>query len=381
MARRLTDAQLSRSKRNQAYYSRTTSTLGLGALGLKAGASAIKLYPKASKLVAVKIPNLKIPVVEPAKIAERSKKLSDAATTTAIGGAGVGGIGGYNFARYTREDSRRNAEKGVSKSMYYTSAFGVIHKAADTSGTNLNFAMRRRSKKEQNIQRVANTAAGGTLGYGLVSLQTRGGKWAGQPARMFKPTKAALIGAGIGGTLGAVSAVPKYKMTEKHAQHLPRETRAALVAHHEMLESKNDEAREAKRASRVTTSVSKGYDPEESRHRRTGELIGLGAVGSGGLGYSAVRQGQKAKSSFAQYEGSNKRAVTAFGRKTVSEATRLKTAKKELESGKKALRATMTHGGKAAALGTGAALLGAGAVGVSRNAKKRGRTYEAWYTG
>lgn len=379
MAKRMTDAQLSRSKRNQAYYSRTTSTLGLGALGLKAGASTIKLYPKASKLVAVKIPNLKIPVVEPAKIAEKSKKLSDAATTAAIGGAGVGGIGGYNFARYTREDSRRNAEKGVSKSMYYTSAFGVIHKAADTSGTSLIFGMQRRSKKEQNTQRVATSAAGGALGYGLVSLQTRGGKWAGRPAKMFRPTKAALIGAGIGGALGATSAVPKYKITEKHAKSMPRETRSALVAHRERLDAK--EARAAKKASRVTTSVSKGYDPEESRHRRTGELIGLGAVGSGGLGYSAVRQGQKAKSSFAQYEGSNKRAMTAFGRKTVSEATRVKTAKKELESGNKALRATMTHGGKAAALGTGAALLGAGAVGVSRNAKKRGRTYEAWYTG
>lgn len=97
MPGQMSDAEIQRRKKLQGKVAVTTSTLGLGALALKGGGA---LAPKASRFTKV----------NPAKLAHWGGKMDRAATNTSIAAGGVGGLGGYNFAAYTKAEARKKQE-------------------------------------------------------------------------------------------------------------------------------------------------------------------------------------------------------------------------------------------------------------------------------
>lgn len=444
----MSDAELSRRKKIQAKTSIAGSTLGLTALGLKGVQVAAKANPRTARF---------------------SKPISEAATTSAIGGAGIGGVGGYNFAAYTREDARRDKlrkgftksekkqlnkeraqqalgaaagaaagqgvyqgtgygtkhvslkmhrgavsrakrdkllkpakkeygaytakmernypkslpewkvhralgythrgkagmalgaastaggaylgamalrpEKKVSKAMEGTSAFGVIHKS---DGTEMQFRLKKIPKKERQRTKAKQIASGAAVGgagsAGLTAAMNGGKVGAGKAA-----LAAGAAGAGLGAAFGAAAKNPKYKV--------------------------------------ALDKVKKAYDPEENRHRKTGTAIGAAGAGSALAGYAATKQGQKAKGALKASRDSELKGLKALNRISGTDKGRAeiagakKMAKESLGAATKFRVTAVKSGRNAAALGAGAAALGAGAVALDGRARKRGRTYRAWYDG
>jgi hypothetical protein len=326
------NAELASRKRKQAVYSKTGSTLGLSALGLKLGAIASKSNARTKKF---------------------SKPLDEAAVTAGIGGAGIGGIGGYNFAAYTREDARREQaqkRRKVSKAMSGESAFGVIHKS-EGGESSVTYKLKKMPPGKRRAHRAMNTAVGAGTGAALGAAVA--------DARQFPkvgPGKELAIGAGIGAGAGALLGA------------------TAKVPSHEV--------------KRVKFDVKKAYDPEEKRHQRAGTVVGATGAGSAALGYGAVKQGQKAKKAYLKSRVAEVNRIGALNNinpKLTGAAASANTGKsvkaaKEFSGAASKLRLkAITRGGKAAALGAGAAAAGATAVAVNRKANKRGRTYRSWY--
>ena len=358
---RMSDEELARRKRAQARFSITGSTLGLTALGLKGGSAAAKLVPKAERLTAA-IPALKkIP-------ADAPKRISDAATTTAIGAAGVGGVGGYNFAAYTKEDARRNHNKQkVRKAM-----------AGDSEGTEVSFKLKKRPERSRTIQRVGQSAAGAGIGAALgIGYGKKG-----------------LIGGALAGSgAGAVAHVPKYKVEltrqERQAMSQYRKPSDQVYAAHRVREAQSK--RDAKKAvsKRIEMGIYKGYDPEERRQRMSGAAAGVGAAGAGGLGYLAAKEGMAAKKTVDAGTVSNIKSYrklidttrTKQPGMTLKRAGEVRRAAlKEISRGSAATKLkAIKQGKKAAILGAGALAAGATSAGLTAQANKRGRTYQTWY--
>lgn len=327
---RMSDEELARRKRAQARFSITGSTLGLTALSLKGGAAAAKLVPKAERLKAA-IPALKkIP-------ADAPKRISDAATTTAIGAAGVGGVGGYNFAAYTKEDARRNHNQKVRKAM-----------AGDSEGTETSFRLVKVPENKRTATRLGRTAAGAGIGAALGSGHG---------------TKSIVGGSLLGAGLGASERVPKYKLKPA------------------------DKKKSKKISKRIEMGIYKGYDPEERRQRMSGAASGAGAVGAGGLGYMAYKEGKAAKNTVEAGLAANKESykdivgTTRQRGQTLRRATKknIKTLKEVNANTKSAKLVALGQGKKAAILGAGALASGAASAGLAVHANKRGRTYQTWY--
>lgn len=95
--------RIARQKKAQAVTSLVGGTLGLSALATRGrGAQLARRGPQF------------------AAAAERANKMSTTLTTT---GAGIGGVGAYNFASYTNAEAKER-KKGIKKNL---SAFGVDH--------------------------------------------------------------------------------------------------------------------------------------------------------------------------------------------------------------------------------------------------------------
>jgi hypothetical protein len=102
MADNLSPTEIKQKKRTQSRISQTTGALGLAGLGAFAASKA----PKSQKMVRA-IPRLK---------RLNTKKAENASLGLSTASAGVGGIGSFNFAQYTRAE----ADKGrrVKKNFY-----------------------------------------------------------------------------------------------------------------------------------------------------------------------------------------------------------------------------------------------------------------------
>ena len=99
--RDMSDKELRRRKKAQGAISRTTSTLGLGGLGLL-GASVAMKKPGTLK---------RIQAVHP-KLANTSpEKVRSTANNVALVSGGIGGLGGYNFASYTAAEAKQKKFK------------------------------------------------------------------------------------------------------------------------------------------------------------------------------------------------------------------------------------------------------------------------------
>jgi hypothetical protein len=97
---------LSRSKNRQVAFSLGASTLGLTALGMKGGATVARRVAQGAKVAGTP---------RAAKLAARGQKLDDLSMNTSIGAAGIGGVGGYNFAAQQHKEAKALKQQRMSK--------------------------------------------------------------------------------------------------------------------------------------------------------------------------------------------------------------------------------------------------------------------------
>ena len=165
----MSDAELRRRKAMQSKISITGGTLGLAALGARGAGSKIGL--RAAQRAGVKVKN-------PAATGEKLKDASNLLTTA---GAGVGGVGAFNFAAYTQAESkrRRMTTQPVRKDRFLDTHRQHISTSAERGYEHLR---RGRNKKAGwaaanaglTAVNLAGTRRAGTggkvLGYGLGAL-------------------------------------------------------------------------------------------------------------------------------------------------------------------------------------------------------------------
>lgn len=185
------EKRLGGHKRAQGYISSAGATLGIGALG------AAGLKSNTARKGAVKLSRIanKSNTKAGGKIIRGRQKAADSATGLTIGSAGVGGIGGYNFAAIQSQEAKRSREK-VKKNMT-TSAWGIDH------GTEISKAEK---KDKYQSQRRVNTALGalpigGTVAPAIHSgVKAKKGRKAGAAA---VSGVSSLSGGLIGGVAGS----------------------------------------------------------------------------------------------------------------------------------------------------------------------------------
>jgi len=102
----LSDAQIARRKKIQGNISLTTGTLGLTALGMR-GAGAARGAGKIGRTI-----QRLTPITHNAAASE---KLKDASTGATVAAGGIGGVGAFNFASYTKAEARKRQPKPIVK--------------------------------------------------------------------------------------------------------------------------------------------------------------------------------------------------------------------------------------------------------------------------
>lgn len=99
--------RIAHQKRVQAATSITGGTLGLAALAARGHSSMLNRAVKSGKLLPTQAKEVKA----------KSQKLTDASTYLTTTGAGVGGVGAYNFASYTNAEGKRDIKKNLEEDM------------------------------------------------------------------------------------------------------------------------------------------------------------------------------------------------------------------------------------------------------------------------
>lgn len=164
----MSDAEIKRRKKLQGNLSMVGGTLGLGALAARGGAT-VMAGKRVGKLVRV--------APHPA----REQKLKDISTGLTTVGAGLGGAGAYNFAAYTKAESRKRSQ--FQKNYGGTMDFGldgVRQGRRVVEEDEVSKAIRLNSKDRQDINSAGNTGAVIGAAGGAVAAQTaRAGKAAG----------------------------------------------------------------------------------------------------------------------------------------------------------------------------------------------------------
>lgn len=121
MSGNLTPTQIKRKKTIQGRISQTTGTLGLASLGaftaskLPKSQRAVKLVPKLKKI--------------------NSRKAETAALGLSTTGAGIGGVGSYNFAAYTKAEGEKKIKKNVEEVTAMEPVYGEEGIAKNWSAT------------------------------------------------------------------------------------------------------------------------------------------------------------------------------------------------------------------------------------------------------
>ena len=137
MAKVMTTEELKRRKKLQAGISVTTSTLGLAALGMKGGSVAagrVARSAKAANKAMAGGPAKFSPMAQKAKKFKKiSQGLNRASINTSIGAGGIGGVGGYNFASYTRAEGKK--KQPVAKAVDWQNISEHERRARDSRRT------------------------------------------------------------------------------------------------------------------------------------------------------------------------------------------------------------------------------------------------------
>lgn len=110
--RLMSDAEVKRRKKLQGHISQATGAIGLAALGGTLAAS------RPGRTALRKIPKLESKIKAPAPKDPNRDRIKGATTPLLATGAGLGGLGSFNFASYTNAESRkRNMVQPVKKDM------------------------------------------------------------------------------------------------------------------------------------------------------------------------------------------------------------------------------------------------------------------------
>lgn len=103
MARIMSDAEIKRRKKLQSHISQAGGAIGLAALGGTLAAS------RPGRQALRKIPKLESKIRAPAPKDPNRDKIKGAVAPLLATGAGLGGVGSFNFASYTNAESRKRA--------------------------------------------------------------------------------------------------------------------------------------------------------------------------------------------------------------------------------------------------------------------------------
>lgn len=327
----MSDAEIRRRKRVQGHISQATATLGLAALATRGGASAVGRLKKVPKLMSL------------------GPKLKEASNTLTTTGAGIGGVGGYNFAAYTNAESKKrkpvakafNFDRSQAKQMAKTGATAAAAQAPKVVQAKLT-PLRTQPAQGPRLMDVVNKHMGEVSKFGnwktidqrerTQRRDRKAMKWAGGTAA---------VGAGLGGAIertapGSLSHAKnvaqrsykthklvnggKIKAAGRAAQTVfthPNPNVAGLgmsagliaggvaaglgaAGHHKYNQTRINARRRAnyKRAQvKKTLSddlIFKAYDPERQRQKRLDRYSTGSAVASGALGAASALKGKQA---------------------------------------------------------------------------------------
>src|SRR5262245_21451655 len=107
--RLMSDAEVRRRKKLQAGISQTTGALGLGAL------AGTMVASRPGRRALRKIPQLKGKIKAPPPRDPNRDRIKGAVTPALATSAGIGGLGAFNFAAYTRAESRKRQQLAKPK--------------------------------------------------------------------------------------------------------------------------------------------------------------------------------------------------------------------------------------------------------------------------
>ena len=367
--RMMSDKELKHRKKVQAGISVTTSTLGLTALGMKGG--AFKAARSAGRLEKI-AERATVPAGLQNRHAlkaelhhRRADKLNNAAVNTSLAAGGIGGLGGYNFASYTRaEGKKRQIRKNWSPGM----DFGLdgVQQGEEISKKdwkNISEHERRARDSRRTRGRAKDVAGvGATVGAGAILHGNYVGrnafKEAGLVGRATKNTaKANWNLRGVKGPAGAQMRGGNLRALGGSMKKLPHGTAllagygtaaaaGGVMAGARINEKRHDHAIARQRKARVT----KAYDPERNRQRRLDHWSTASAVGAGATGTGALIFGRKAAPGVKRF------ASTKYGKGSLKSL------------------------GAATALGVGATGLAVGSDRIRSYKKGRGRSHSPMHT-
>lgn len=366
----MSDAEIKRRKKIQGHITQTTSTLGLGSLGVLAASRGTK-NPTAYKAFK-KVPGLR-KTTSPKQMQD---KMKDAALTGSLVSGGIGGVGGYNFAAYTGAESRKRKAATVKKSDDMSPTFSdegiskrfeVVSKIGEWKTIDQRELSQRRSRKAMRYA-GAGAAAGAALiagGHGAGATKKTVGLARGAKATMKNPMfnskskrkviyegvkDSAKADGGVAAQLGGGALIGASGVVGSGAK-----------GHHTYQQHKVNERRRAnfkRDVEKAWTPSSSKFDPEGKREKRADAYPKVLAVGSGAAagaagykGLQAIKAGAKAK----QYKKTMKNPKHA--------------AQSSTHRGfKAAQKSSAVKGGKLAAVAVG---LGGGAVAAEKWKKSK----------
>jgi len=293
----VTDAGLRRRKKAQARFAETTAVLGLSALGSRGAAVGVRRIlprvkvptPATTRVVHEPVPVGvgTVPVTEHVPGGRRqlmshrtanrvARKLDTASTGALTLGAGIGGVGGLNFAGIQRAESKRKAAPTVPVAKGAPMRIVAIAKAENFD-------------PEARRQRRARNEVGATgLAAGAAGVQA---------VRETKPLRRALAG-----TTGEVKA--GYKRSRRSAKTMTRRTSAIKVIRRANIPGKLAAADRTARpeqvaeAARISHPVRRAIATVKARPSGRAALAGAAAAGLGTAAVAGERHRERTAPSY-----------------------------------------------------------------------------------
>jgi hypothetical protein len=417
------DKQLSQHKRAQGYLSTAGATLGVAALG-SAGLKSKGAQKLGTKLVRV-AHNRGASLRTTGKAKRAAGKAAGAAGSLTTASAGVGGVGGFNFAAIQSQESRKARVKKMD-----TNPFAEVAKASKVADPKVRRQIRAKDAAAGGLSAAGGVAAGlGAMRWaaGRTAVKTAGR--VGQTAtkgqlRAVRRSGAVSAGMTAGGLAGVGAGQALTNSADRQWAGAKKKSGVRKSEEISKVRIPFKNAAWAKSPGKGLTQVkpkaTKEKQPRQVRPGTLGPVAVAGPAAAGALGAAGgaafggldrperVKQMRKkgqlvkkslstdvAMSPFAKaydpersrqkrLEGYSAGAYIAGGAAGAAGAARLKRAGSNLRSGLKSgavstkqLKAIGSHGGKGAALVAAGAGAVVGGKKIADHKKSRGRSYRA----
>jgi len=424
----MSQSELARRKKLQSHIAVTTSTLGLGALGLKGGSIAAgrvgRTAAKANEAAGAFVHSPA--AVRAAKYTKLSHQLNNTAINTGIVSSGVGGVGGYNFAAYTKAEGQKKIKKSWEPGMDF--GLGGVHQGEEISKKDWQNISeherrardsRRTRGRAKSVAGLGSTVGAAALAHGIysgkdpfkeahvVGRAVKGGAqgaWAnkgrgpeaafarkanlravGSVARSMPHGSTALAGYGTALAAGGVMAGARFN-EKRHDRAIARQRRARVGKSFTEVDKSlrvpsiklGDPAKMTVKSKVIKPKkgtftplshdrqIGKAYDPERKRQNRLSRYQNATMFGSGAMALGAAQTARGAVGHKSREEWRTKKN-TSF--KVNAPGTGLHSPSGAV------VRGSLKKLGKAGALGVGAAGLAIGSDRIKQYRKGRGRSY------